>query len=49
MVSKYDAINALKIGNRLAIIKIVKKFIHVLMLLIFSYIYIYIETKKRKY
>ena len=36
----FDAIIALKIGNRLAIIKIVKKIIHVLMLFNF-FLYIY--------
>ena len=36
----FDAIIALKIGNRLTIIKIVKKIVHGLMLLNF-YLYIY--------
>ena len=46
----FDAIIALKIGNRLAIIKIVKKIIHVLMLFnFFLYIYIFIIYKVMKY
>ena len=43
MASKYDAIIALKIGNRLAIIKIVKKIVHGLMLFYF-FLHIYIDV-----
>ena len=41
----FDAIIALKIGNRLAIIKIVKKLSMCLCCLIFSYIYIACSRK----